>query len=113
MQKSSFLGCSILALLGVHQASDKRSKLLHIGAHVAELVPELVDLTLQGINLLLLGSLVVVRLSDLGEKIRASALELLMAEFPELGLFIFNGVTDAEGIRLDLSESIEIQLSHK
>jgi hypothetical protein len=42
-----------------------------------------------------------------------TALELFVAEFPKLGLSIVINITETKRVALNLSKSIEIQLSHE
>jgi hypothetical protein len=80
---------------------------------VRNTILQVAHFVLKELNFLLVSSLVVVRLADLRQQIRATTLELFMMEFPVSGFLVGLGILDSERITLNLAETVEIQLTYK
>lgn len=80
----------------------------------AHLGPEMDNLLLELIDLLLIGDVDLIRLPYLLQQVRTATTEVFVLEAPPLrALVVAIGDADGDGVGLDLTKAVEIELSHE
>lgn len=81
---------------------------MHILLHAVEATSKFIHFHAQTVDFLLISSLGVVALLDLGQEIGTTTLKLSMPEFPKFGIRIADNIADANGVRLDFAKAIKV-----
>jgi hypothetical protein len=73
----------------------------------------MVNLVLEVFHFTFIRRFIMIRLPNFSEKVGTPSLELFVTELPEPRFLICFGILYAKGIRLDFSETVEIELANK
>jgi hypothetical protein len=80
---------------------------------VTQLITQNADFVSQLLNLLFVSGLGMIRLANLGEKIRTTTAEVVMMKAPILGFFAVFRVLQANRIGTNLVKAVKVELADK